>query len=59
MSEEDIKNNYTKLLEMFGTLPSHIHHPIQFARCVQLYKFYTDRDNKIDDINVAIITQEG
>lgn len=59
MSEEEIKDNYTKMLDMFGTLPSYIHHPIQFARCVQLYKFYISRDTKVEENNIATIELEN
>ena len=37
MSDDDIVRIYTEMEEMFGTLPSHIHEPLQFAYLVKLY----------------------
>lgn len=37
MKDEDIVRIYREMEEMFGTLPSHIHEPLQFAYLVKLY----------------------
>ena len=37
MSDDDIVRIYTEMEEMFGSLPSHIHEPLQFAFLVKLY----------------------
>lgn len=37
MSDEDIVRIYTEMEEMFGTLPSYIHEPLQFVYLVKLY----------------------
>lgn len=37
MTDEEVLAKYQKMEEIFGTLPSHIHEPLQFAHLVKLY----------------------
>jgi len=40
----EVQNIYEEMLLMFGKLPDHIHHPIQFAHFVKLYRYYKEKE---------------
>ena len=43
MSDEEVLQFYNEMLEHFGELPNFEHHPIQFANCVRMYRYYKDQ----------------
>ncbi len=43
MTDEEAIKMYEEMLEWFGELPNPDHHPIQFAHCVKLFKYYKER----------------
>jgi len=43
MTNEEVIKMYEEMLDWFGELPNPDHHPIQFAQCVKLFKYYKQR----------------
>lgn len=44
---------YEEMEAFFGALPNFEHHPIQFAHCVKVFKYYKERQNASTDIDTA------
>ena len=44
MSDTEMRNIYSKMLEMFGTLPDHKQEPIRFAYYVKLFEYYQSKE---------------
>jgi len=44
MSDEEALNLYNEMLEHFGELPNFEHHPLQFANCVRMYKYWKEQN---------------
>lgn len=46
MTDAEALKMYEELVEWYGDkLPNPDHHPIQFAHCVKLFKYYKERRN--------------
>jgi hypothetical protein len=45
MTSEEVIAKYEKMEGMFGSLPSHIHEPIQFAYLVKLFEYRVSQQN--------------
>ena len=47
MSDEEALNFYNEMLEHFGELPNFEHHPLQFANCVRMYRYWKEQHDGI------------
>lgn len=47
MTNEEAEKFYNELEEFYGeSLVNYVHHPIQFAMQVKLYKYYKEKKNE-------------
>ena len=46
MSDEEALKLYTEMLEHFGELPNFEHHPLQFANCVRMYRYWKEKNER-------------
>jgi hypothetical protein len=44
MTDEEVLKFYDELVEHYGSLPNFEHEPIQFAKCVRMYRYYKERN---------------
>lgn len=47
MSDKEVLQMYNEMLEHFGELPNFEHHPLQFANCVRMYKYWKETHDRI------------
>ena len=46
MSDEEALKLYDAMLEHFGELPNFEHHPLQFANCVRMYRYWNEQNDR-------------
>jgi len=46
MTDNEVIQFYNDMLEHFGELPNFEHHPLQFANCVRMYRYWKEQNDR-------------